>query len=118
MELKSETGLEFLLRMRSEEKFTINGFDSLTTSDFVLLSTPCSYTKSALVTRIVAQSILPKAYGGLERRVLLMDLVICHSLKLILLNNNILDKYSPPIIYEIRKKSYRRPLKLTAIYLA
>lgn len=76
--LKGESGLEFLLRMRAREEYSFDEFGTLSTSDFVLLSTPCCYTKASAVNKIISYTIMPAVYGGLDRRVLLLDLVnIC-----------------------------------------
>ena len=75
VKLKQESGLEFLLRMKTEYNFCSEKFGEFSTSDFILLTTPCSNSKAMHVTQLLTQITLPQKYGGLEQRVLLLDLV-------------------------------------------
>ena len=74
-QVTQESGMDFLLRMRSKTKYNVEGFGEFSTSDFIFLSTPCSYSKTSAVSNLISQCILPQKCGGLERLILLLDLV-------------------------------------------
>lgn len=67
--------MELLLRLKPTETLKSSLFGEFSTGNTIFLSTPCSFSKAAMLTKLVVETVLPQAYGGFEKNILLLDLV-------------------------------------------